>query len=145
MGYNIFNAILSMDAYNRGYEGGIQLSDTAGTKIGNVTILDSKGDLDAEGIGFYAVAYDVGGAGTIIAYRGTDDLKASPGELIADDIWHGWSLGGGTIDSEQAKMAIDFYQNVTTLVGGDWLSANISLTGHSLGGGLAGYVGGIYL
>jgi hypothetical protein len=65
------------------------------------------------------------------------------------DIWHGWSLGLGTTDSQQGVMAIDFYNAVVddlygTEVHGNDDSINISLTGHSLGGGLAGFVGSLY-
>ena len=38
---DLFLSILSMDAYNRGYNSGIDdLSDAPGTQIGNATILN---------------------------------------------------------------------------------------------------------
>lgn len=88
MSNDLLKAILSMDAYNRSYNQGIELT---GTTFGGVTIikdsedlgfkLDSNGNqvLDAEGnpirkdadIGFYAIAYEYQGE-VIISYRGTD-------------------------------------------------------------------------
>jgi hypothetical protein len=63
---DLFLAILSMDSYNRGYAPGIQnllISDS----IGTATILtDASAELDANVVfnaGFYAIAYDVSGAG----------------------------------------------------------------------------------
>jgi hypothetical protein len=74
----LFKAILSMDAYNRGYGRAIELeSATNGSvRIGNATIIDDKGDAEAQAISFYALAYDTNndGVGDIISYRGTDDF-----------------------------------------------------------------------
>ncbi len=53
--------------------------------------------------GFYAVAYDVPGLGTVISYRGTDEeLK---------DAWNGWSSIVGGVP-EQARLAAQFYNSV---------------------------------
>jgi Ca2+-binding RTX toxin-like protein len=142
MNYNLFSALLAMDAYNRGYDTGITL---AGSSIGNATIsLDSSelGTIVVNGeeigrdeeIGFYAIAYNIGGAGTIISYRGTDEFQLDP--------FHGWSLGGGDYDSEQGQMAVEFYKAVAGTA--NPLLASITTTGHSLGGGLAGYVAALY-
>lgn len=140
-----FKAILAMDAYNRGYGAGIKLpvKDEAGNyiQIGSATISLDRNDSIAQSIGFYAIAYNYSG-GTIISFRGTDNTVPTIENPIPDDIYHGWPLGGGNTNSEQGRMAIEFYQAVAG--SGNWLSANISLTGHSLGGGLAGYVGAIY-
>jgi putative lipase involved disintegration of autophagic bodies len=48
-------------------------------------------------------------------------------------------MGAGNTDSEQAQMAVEFYQAIAGE--GNYLTANIDLVGHSLGGGLAGLVG----
>lgn len=42
----LMKAILSMDAYNRGYDASITLpdSDTVGTQVGSATIVKNKGD-----------------------------------------------------------------------------------------------------
>lgn len=144
-------AILSMDAYNRGYDAGIQIAEPENPvdqQLGSARIITTSSALvDGNGnpnidddIGFYAIAYTYNGE-TIISFRGTND-KPTLFNPITDDMYHGWSLGGGNTDSEQGQMAIKFYQAVAG--SGNWLSADISLTGHSLGGGLAGYVGALY-
>jgi len=82
---DLFLAILSMDAYNRGYNPGIALDDKSdGTnKVGAATISKNIEDVGikdaAQAASFYAVAYDVDGADidgldstTVISYRGTD-------------------------------------------------------------------------
>ncbi|MDH5723493.1 MAG: hypothetical protein OEY94_09255 [Alphaproteobacteria bacterium] len=102
MDFKLFNAILSMDSYNRGYGASIDLrprdaqgnfildpennnqptaSDKNGTKIGVATISNNSssefgGGVDAAS-GFYALSYDVQGTGTIISYRGTDNPVGS--------------------------------------------------------------------
>lgn len=73
----LFKAILSMDAYNRGYNAGIKFgnstadysTDTSRTQIGTATIFDRKGDASALSIGFYALGYSYNGE-TVISYRG---------------------------------------------------------------------------
>lgn len=147
MDFRLFNAILSMDSYNRGYGAGINgLSDGIGSQIGIAKIYDSHGGGDAQAIGFYAVAYDVGGAGKVISYRGTDeatgDIPFFYDAKSGSDIWHGWSIGAGNTQSEQAAMAYEFYHTVSG--GIDPRNAAIITTGHSLGGGLAGLVAGAY-
>lgn len=156
--WELFQAILAMDAYNRGYNAGIDISENAvGQVLGNATItatsstlLDENGNQNIDDdVSFYALAYsyDSNGDGigdqTIISYRGTDN--PNPTEFFDGDIWNGWSLGvgsSGSFYSKQAELAFSFYNAVSG--GADPLETNISLTGHSLGGGLAGLVGGIY-
>ncbi len=95
---DLFLAILSMDAYNRGYNAGISdgsqvdsngvdhgLGDAIGTKIGNAEIVHraSSDPNSAEvAAGFYALAYELTGSyaspdgtglaagDTVISYRG---------------------------------------------------------------------------
>jgi hypothetical protein len=103
-------AILSMDSYNRGYHSGIIFGDNPSTnnysddslttQIGNATIIANRGEADAQVIGFYALAYEINGV-TIISYRGTDDMDTGDGP----DLYHGWSLGAGNVNSEQGQMA----------------------------------------
>ena len=148
MNDQLFNAILSMDAYNRGYDPSLSaLSGAIGTQIGTASIQTNStialGNGVDSAIGFFGVAYDIGGAGTIIAYRGTDDYDG-PGDLLTSkDVANGWLLGGGDYDAAQAWMALDFYNEVAGNPV-DPRTASISLTGHSLGGGLAGYVASLY-
>ncbi len=138
---NLLKAILSMDSYNRGYLPGIKL---LGTALGELTLTADSSNLGFvdgtetrkdQAIGFYAQVYTDGNGQKIISFRGTDN--------IVQDALTGWGLGA--LDNEdvlQAGMALDFYQVVAG--SGNWLGANIALTGHSLGGGLAGYIGSIY-
>lgn len=144
------NAILSLDVYNRGYGQGIKGLDLR-NRIGNVIVINDSAELGNVGdtrldqsVGFYAVQYRFDGR-TIVAYRGTDERTIDTG---INDIIYGWPLGVGDIDSGQAGLAIDFYRfavgTTTTGIPRNPFNANITLTGHSLGGGLAGYVGMLY-
>jgi hypothetical protein len=149
MNRDLFLAILSMDSYNRGYGIGLNGLGGKGSRIGTATVgedaltLLTKGA--AEAAGFYAIAYQVSGVSgiadgtTVIAFRGTD--TATRGALLTDVV-NGWSLGGG-LPSTQSDLMIKFYQAVARSQGvtEDWRTANITTTGHSLGGGLAGLVG----
>lgn len=141
----LMNAILSMDSYNRGYG---QAINVTGSQVGNAQILKTTVngvvvDLDSgiirdpvtnsrldDDISFYAIAYDYNG-GTVISYRGTDDLSL--------DAQYGWAANSALNTQPQAQMAFQFYNSVAG--GIDPRTANITLTGHSLSGGLAGLVG----
>lgn len=73
MDRDLFLAILSMDAYNRGYDAGINgLGETG--MIGNAVISAATAEQKEgwEAAGFYAIAYNWNGE-TVISYRGTDD------------------------------------------------------------------------
>ncbi len=141
------NAILSMDAYNRGYNASINtLPSNLGASIGDARIVNTsslafKNNADRSE-GFYALAYDTTGDGNanIIAYRGTDYPKPL-NERFRDPV-NGWTLGGGDLSSTQGQLAVAFYQR--TVGPGNWLTSDVTLTGHSLGGGLAGFVGALY-
>lgn len=131
-------AILAMDAYDRGYGAKLTgLSDTIGTKLGNATVIGSAGDAAAQADGFYAIAYELNGK-KIISYRGTDDTSIFSG---ASDLWNGWVQGAGIL-STQSEDAIRFYERIA---GQSVFEKNpgVVTTGHSLGGGLAGYVGAL--
>jgi hypothetical protein len=104
---NLMLAILAMDAYyNR----------IAGWQIGNATVTQVADQLN----GFAALAYSYGGE-TVISYRGTD------GVTDLDD----WIGGLGAVPP-QAGLAAEFYRSIS---GGSIYNGNITLTGHSLGGG----------
>lgn len=144
---DLFLSILSMDSYNRGYGAGINFgvnSDALNTKIGEAKITKSKGDAEARSVGFYGIAYDTGSVSNFsegektIAYRGTDETVSWSNLGTSLDIWNGYGVGTGSAEGKQAELAIKFYQDVA---GANWQGANVSLTGHSLGGGLAGLVG----
>lgn len=164
---DLFKAILAMDSYYRGYDAGINIDEfdangnVISTKIGTASIVTRNNDdndtvyLDSsfalndvdQGVGFYALTYDLGGGDYVIAYRGTDYPQND--DTVPKDIHHGWTLGEGLTASEQGRMAIDFYNQVVDELYGTAIQANnaninISLTGHSLGGGLSGFVGALY-
>ena len=143
----LFLAILSLDSYNRGYGSGVPgLSDAIGTQIGTATIAATPEDVDkARAAGFYGISYTVGSgvediaAGTtVITYRGTDNF--TPNETSgASDITQGWVASLG-VPTGQVRMALDFYTAASGNSIYDGAQSDVILTGHSLGGGLAGIV-----
>jgi hypothetical protein len=130
---NLLLAILSMDAYNRGSDPGLVVDANS---IGGATVGLSREDNFTS---FFAQAYDLGGQ-KIISYRGTVNA--------ALDVLSAYSTAAGSYTSAQALEAVQFYQDVVgggsspTL--GQLDSANVWLTGHSLGGGLAGLIASVY-
>jgi hypothetical protein len=99
MDSDLFRAILAMDSYNRGYGAGILgLSNATNTAIGTATIYDTKGDSEAQGANFYAIAYNWNGE-TVISYRGTN--------TFADALTYPLALGNYNV--EQARLAAQFY------------------------------------
>lgn len=151
MNADLLKAILAMDSYNRGYNPGIDFgpgSETIGTiQLGTATIYDTStvalGDATQKTAGFYAVAYQLADTSVVISYRGTDQFFGDGG--IGGDIPYGYYIGGGLASNplesgeSQGDLALDFYNDVAAALG----SSNISFTGHSEGGGLAGFVAGI--
>lgn len=140
---NLFQAILAMDSYNRGYNQGIYIDDIPGeSAIGNATVIQESnvapGSSQVEA-SFFAAAYAAGND-IYISYRGTDDLS-----LFTGDILSGWPGALGSLSLE-AAYAIGFYNQIVDAVTTDtvYSSPTFSLTGHSLGGGLAGLVAAIY-
>jgi hypothetical protein len=139
MNRNLFLAILAMDSYNRGYEPGIRgLSDDLGSAIGDASVIAGSNGASARSAGFYGIAYNWNGE-TVISYRGTNFNFLMP---IVQDVLDGWFVGTGISAARQAGEAADFFNAVIN--GADPLTANVTLTGHSLGGGLAGLVGALY-
>lgn len=152
MNDNLKKALLAMDVYNRGYNFGIDLgggilSENTTNHLANFKILTNStlvfGGSVAQNIGFYAIAYqNLTTSEVIISYRGTD------GQPNTVDWLNGYLVGAGDPDEPQSRMAFQFYQEVAKALNGgnpaDPYAANISLTGDSLGGGLAGLVGAAY-
>jgi len=125
---DLFLAILSMDAYNRNDPDAGRVF-VSGSSIGSATV--GQQDLIPSD-GFAAQAYTWEGK-TVIAYRGTDQLL---------DVLTGWITGTGAL-GPQAVDATQFYQTVTGKSIFDGVADNVILTGHSLGGGLAGLIAAV--
>ena len=132
---DVFRAILAMDAYNRGEEKGITVS---GNSLGTATLSTSSTDIfTAEELasGFSAQTYTWNGK-TVIAYRGTNGAFFS--KTWWTDFFNGWAGGLGSSETTQTRLAVEFYKRFMNSQGG------VELVGHSLGGGLAGFVGSLH-
>jgi hypothetical protein len=150
---DLFLAILAMDSYNRGYDAGIKMP--AGTLLGSATIIKDSSILRENGersdipTGFYAIAYELASGERIIAFRGTDKLPANPFGSGSGSDFGAYGLGIGQPFAEaggltaQARLTIEFYRAVAG-EGVNPFAANITTTGHSLGGGLAGFAAMLY-
>ena len=145
-------AILSMDSYYRGTTAdGTPINVIPGERLGDASInynyTPSAGLPDWNSVGFSATVYTSAGQ-QVIAYRGTDNIGLNigayfnGGDLFSQnsDALHGWLLGAGYYPAAQGQLAIDLYQQVAGHPISQGGSSSIKLTGHSLGGGLAGYV-----
>ncbi|HEY0312887.1 MAG TPA: hypothetical protein VGC56_10380 [Allosphingosinicella sp.] len=150
---DLIYALLTLDSYNRGYGSGItKLSDDSGTHIGNFTITSHTNDEaiaarnSAYADGFYAIAYQSGDQ-TVISYRGTDtNFDKTDSGAGGSDLTHGYGMALGLTPNQpatdQSQLAAQFYADVTGGREGA-AASNVTLVGHSLGGGLAGYVGAV--
>jgi hypothetical protein len=133
---DVMLAVLAMDAYNEGYSPGMTVNYT--TSAGGAKVIAQAGGADDQAVSFYADAYNWNGE-TIIAYRGTR-INNSSGLPDLGDMLYGWTATFGFSQASQAQLAINFYDQVQDLLGDQGSNANIVLTGHSLGGALAGFV-----
>ena len=114
MNRDVFLSLLALDSYNRGYGFNVELRPSG--QIGTAEIGDdAETILDpgvAEAAGFYAIAYSWQGQ-TIISYRGTNFEFASAAEFINsplyNDVFGGWTLGGGFSSTSQGSLATPFY------------------------------------
>ncbi len=158
MNYEVFLSLLAMDSYNRGPGSGLRSLGTSGF-IGPARVVTDSDNFfgqpdrdEASAAGFYAVQY-IWNDMRFISYRGTNaqfDFSSpqaffnSPG---ARDVWNGWSVGAGFATAGQAKFARIFYEGLTNQSIFDPLTPlgalPTVLVGHSLGGGLAGFVGSL--
>ena len=136
---DLFLSILSMDAYNRGYNPSIAgLSDAVDTGIGTARVKqasDSRADSAEVAASFYAISYTIGTGvdgiapgTTVISYRGTDKPAK---ELALVDFAMSY---GGSFAQKQIAFAQQFFSAVDASNG----ASPMLLTGHSLGGRLAG-------
>ena len=143
---DVFRAILAMDSYNRGYNAGISGLGGQGAVLGTATLGSDASELlgstTVANASFFAQTYTWNGH-TVISYRGTDQASPSWTNWTLGDVLNGWSTGLGNPGTTQARLAVEFYRAV---VGQsvDPRTGNVELTGHSLGGGLAGFVGSLY-
>ena len=144
-------AILAMDAYNRGYNAGLGDSIVGlglSGQIGNAIIgnpSSSEMGSPERNASFFAISYSFGTGNdvplaqrgkTVISYRGTDTSFAGGPDVPA------FAMGAGAYNTTQGGLAIDFYKTVNG--GNATTNTNITVVGHSLGGGLAGFVGSLY-
>lgn len=113
----LMQAILAMDAYNQGYNPGLNHGQG---QIGLATVstnsTDEFSDPNApsgtispdQAAGFYAIAYNYNG-GTVISYRGTDQNFVWPWDDTGSDLWNGYGVAAGSPTGEQARLAAEFY------------------------------------
>jgi hypothetical protein len=155
MNSEVFRAILAMDSYNRGYGANVNIQASLQIGLANIIQLESLGITESDiagwqSVGFYASAYSWNGE-TVISYRGTNpDFGDSAIEFVISpavrDIWNGWGVGAGFAGGSQAGLALSFYRAVAGVDSAYYRiedQPNVTLTGHSLGGGLAGFVGAL--
>lgn len=133
-------SILSMDSYFRANggqadpNGGLFLGSSA-SNIGGAQI--NRSTLNTI-TGFGASEYTYNGK-TIISYRGTDFGETFPSASLLADVFFGWVTGFGLLGG-QALQAVDVYESWTGHLISDGPASDVILTGHSLGGGLAGFI-----
>ena len=137
---SLMQAILAMDAYNQGYNKGLNHNQS---QIGLATVGQDSLVLNTDpndpnrldqAAGFYAVAYNYDGQ-TVISYRGTDQNFVWPWDDTGSDLWNGYGVAAGFPTGEQARLAAEFYQAVTGTQNSSPLEGTDLLVGHSLGGG----------
>ncbi len=121
----LINAVLAMDVYNRGVNPGLVVSFN---QIDNYQVI--AGSIASAADGFEAATYQLVGdpATRIIAFRGTDGISDVPS----------WLGGAGLTGWPTQFPDAEAYYNIWGTI------AHVSLTGQSLGGGLAGYIGALY-
>ncbi|QHL91630.1 hypothetical protein GVO57_13520 [Sphingomonas changnyeongensis] len=124
-------AVLAMDAYNRGNSPTLSMGSA---HIGDATYIDT---IVQDNISFSASVYiissennNLANSDRVISYRGTDSFLYDP---IA-----GWPTQLGGL-SAQAVEALRVYNDY-----GRGFAGSTIITGHSLGGGLAGYVAALH-
>ncbi|UFZ03193.1 DUF2974 domain-containing protein [Bradyrhizobium ontarionense] len=117
----LINAVLAMDVYNRGVNPTLVVNFN---RIGSYDLV--AGSVTSAADNFEAATYQLAGdpSTRIISFRGTDSIADVPGWL------GGAGLAGWPTQFPDAEA---YYKTWAT-------TSHVSLTGHSLGGGLAGYI-----
>jgi serralysin len=117
----LINAVLAMDVYNRGVNPTLVVNFN---RIGSYDLV--AGSVASAADNFEAATYQLAGdpSTRIISFRGTDSIADVPGWL------GGAGLAGWPTQFPDAEA---YYKTWAT-------TSHVSLTGHSLGGGLAGYI-----
>lgn len=140
----VIAAVFAMNAYEHKPDNGLWSDDLgdffpnlyAGT-LGNYSLEAVSSIKESDENNFFAIAYRSSTGQTIIAYRGTTNPSV--------DAPNGYGIANGIPTGPDATNAIAFYQEVADLLNDPWQSpSDITVVGHSLGGGLAGFVGAIY-
>lgn len=125
-------AILAMDSYNRGYHRKLIVP---GDALGSIQVLANPAESSWQSASFFAQSYQMPNGSKVISYRGTDSISV--------DLVTGWTLGGGYPAGSQAALALEYFEDTAGASVFEGPNPNIVLTGHSLGGGLAGFVGAL--
>jgi hypothetical protein len=138
---DLIYALLAMDSYSRGYGAGIRNFLDVGSLASWSILTTSEAEYGqtAFNAGFYAIAYRNATTGeTVISYRGTDKNFSFLPDGEGSDLVNGYGIAVGVTDAPQGVLAERFFHDVSASAQGI-----VTLTGHSLGGGLAGYVSSI--
>ena len=135
----LMTAVLSMDVYDRDQDlSSPEIRGMLDSDLGDATLIEAP-TYDVNTL-FDAAAWNFNG-NVIISYRGT--VSSSFGNFYTEAL-NGYGVGAGKPFGPQATQAIHFYQQIADLSDTSYSYSGIILTGHSLGGGLAGFVGAIY-
>lgn len=138
---------LALDSYHRGDNYGVPgpnpedgLSREVGSSVGSGTLLriaaDTLNPQSVQNAHFSSTAYEFDDV-IVISYRGSDPVLSTDFNIpmLQPDAYRVLLMKDGHIP-DQLILAIEFYNKIYDLAGGK----KIILTGHSLGGALAGAV-----
>lgn len=141
----VIDAVFAMNAYEHNPDDGSWSTNDLRKFFPNL-YAGQLGDYSLEAVStadeqtnnnFFAIAYRSSSGQTIISYRGTT--------VSGTDAPNGYGIANGIPTGPDATNAIAFYHEVAGLLNDPWQSpSDITVVGHSLGGGLAGFVGAIY-
>lgn len=148
MSRRLYLALMAMDAYSRSSPDTANVNAINGlpTSLGLAVLLNVPLPDGSYKAGFAGAAYSYDGK-LVVSYRGTDKNTVTSGG-DGSDLLNGYGLGAGSGAAPQALLAIEFAKSAVKAFShgttDDPRSISMIATGHSLGGGLAGYVAGLY-